>query len=131
MDPYVNSIEKYLVNTNKTGKIIDDVLSFGYGLKDISTFSSTIIAHFYQGKLADEAHTAQFYPPNNNIYYRIKPFALQGMAGSPVFLTYHMPNDSREGVIFGGVLFGTDAEHNSAYVVNGDLVKAQVANFKN
>ncbi|MDB5117793.1 MAG: hypothetical protein JWQ79_3285 [Mucilaginibacter sp.] len=123
VDKFVFSMEKYLQDTIKNDYKIDSIVSFGYGLKDPTTFSIKTTPMHYSGVLANKTNIDPYYPVNNNIYYVIQPQAIQGMSGAPVFLLCSSSNDSKTHIVFGGVLFGTNSKYNSAYIVDPNVFR--------
>lgn len=127
VEPYINSMEKYMVTKKEENEKLDSVISFGYAFADPNIFKEDVMTTYYKGVLADLVHQDPYDRPNDNIYYRTQPKSIQGMSGSPVFLKFKSEKGIR--FLFGGVLFGGNQNNNSAYIVIPELVNSQVKDF--
>lgn len=130
IEKFIYSMETYIFENVKEGEILDSVLAIGYAVQEPTEFSSTTPVTYYKGVTADLQHKDPIYPVNDSLYYIVQPKTIQGMSGSPVFLKYRSKRvDTKEHILFGGVLFGTNAKYNSTYIVNPDIVRYQLREF--
>jgi len=130
IEEFINSMETYIFENEKEGEILDSVIAIGYAVQDPNEFSSTTPVTYYKGVTADSHHKDPIYPVNDSLYYIVQPKTIQGMSGSPVFLKYRSKQgETNEHILFGGVLFGTNAKYNSTYIVNPDIVRHQLREF--
>jgi len=131
IEQYINSLECYMFDNKQEDEIFDSVLAIGYAFQDTKTISLTTLPTYYKGVITHALNSDPFYPHNDSIYYTIQPKSVQGMSGAPIFLQYRSKSkkNKREHFLFGGVLFGTNADYNLSYVVNPELVKLQIKKF--
>lgn len=115
VEPFIYSLESYIVVNNKGNKPPKNIFSLGYPYIDSAQYREDMSPIYYKGTIVEEVATNHSYPKNDLVYFISTPKSIQGMSGAPVFYI-HISETGKSDLELAGVIFGKNEQLNYAYI---------------